>query len=59
MCVEGKVWLYEFCEAMGVNYRPCGKLLVATGPSKLDQLQDIQVRALANGVVDLLLLDRS
>lgn len=59
MCVQGKVRLYEYCEAMGVNYRRCGKLLVATEPAQVAQLRDIQIRASTNGVDDLVLLDRS
>jgi len=59
LCVSGKVRLYEYCAAVGVKYRRCGKLLVATGSEQVAQLQDIQARALANGVDDLVLLDRS
>ena len=50
MCVSGRELLYEFCEAYGVPYRRCGKLIVATSDSQLTQLEHIQKAARANGV---------
>jgi len=57
LCVQGKAWLYEYCEAMGVDHRRCGKLLVAPETGQVAHLRDIQGRALSNGVDDLVLLD--
>ncbi len=50
LCVRGRGQLYDFCEAYGVPYRRCGKLIVATSESQLAQLQRIQKAAQANGV---------
>ncbi len=34
-CVEGKKALYAFCDAHGVSYRRCGKIIVATDESQM------------------------
>lgn len=57
LCVQGKVRLYEFCEAHGVAHKRCGKLIVANGPAQELRLQEIKQRAVANGVSDLEWLD--
>jgi len=55
LCVRGKQLLYGFCESHGVQHRRCGKLVVATSEAQLAALQQLAVRAEANGVpVDML-----
>jgi L-2-hydroxyglutarate oxidase LhgO len=51
--------LYDYCAARGINHRRCGKLIVATTPGQLEQLDIIGRRAVANGVTDLVLLNRA
>ncbi len=58
LCVEGKALLYAYCEARGVGYRRCGKLIVATSEAQVAQLQGIVTKAAGNGVPDLVLLTR-
>jgi L-2-hydroxyglutarate oxidase LhgO len=41
-----------------VPYRKCGKLVVATSEAQLGALADLRARAIANGVADVVLLDR-
>ena len=53
LCVQGRRLLYVYCEARGVAYRRCGKLLVATSEAELPQLQTLAQRAAHNGVDDL------
>lgn len=53
LCVQGKRMLYDYCAERGIGHRRCGKLLVATAPEQLPQLQGIVERAVANGVHDL------
>lgn len=53
LCVQGKRMLYDYCAERGIGHRRCGKLLVATAPEQLPQLQGIVARAVANGVHDL------
>ncbi len=53
LCVAGKRRLYEFCDSHGVQYRRCGKLIVATDAQQLPALQAIHAAARANDVDDL------
>jgi L-2-hydroxyglutarate oxidase LhgO len=52
-CVQGRRLLYEYCEAHGVPYRRCGKLIVATEESQVKDLQGIRSKAHANGATDV------
>jgi L-2-hydroxyglutarate oxidase LhgO len=56
LCVQGRVLLYDYCVERGIDHRRCGKLLVATEPAQVAQLQGIDAQARRNGVSDLLLL---
>lgn len=58
LCVAGRDKLYAFCARHGVNYRQCGKLIVATSDAQLTELLRIQNAARANDV-ELQLIDRS
>ena len=49
-CVEGRRLLYEYCDSHGVEYKRCGKILVATDESELPALTSIAERARANGL---------
>ncbi len=57
MCVKGRDMLYAFAAENGVNVNRLGKLIVATVPEDVPQLQTILERARANGVNDLEQLD--
>jgi L-2-hydroxyglutarate oxidase LhgO len=56
LCVRGRRLLYDYCAAHGVAARKCGKLIVATAPAQMPELDTIVLRAKANGVDDLRLL---
>ncbi|MBT5076468.1 MAG: FAD-dependent oxidoreductase, partial [Rhodospirillales bacterium] len=56
-CVEGRKLLYPYCESRGVDFRRCGKLIVASDESQIDGMAEIQAKALANGVDDIQWLD--
>ena len=57
LCVEGAHRLYTFCSAHGVPHERCGKLVVASEPGELTDLQALMARAGANGVEGLELVD--
>ncbi|BAL25302.1 NAD(P)/FAD-dependent oxidoreductase [Azoarcus sp. KH32C] len=59
LCVEGRQALYQYCAEHGVAHARCGKLLVATKPEQTEALRQIGARAAANGVADLVELDRA
>ncbi|WP_431112543.1 NAD(P)/FAD-dependent oxidoreductase [Variovorax paradoxus] len=56
LCVDGKQALYEYAAERGLPHRRCGKLIVATSPEQVAQLEIIRAKAAANGVDDLVLL---
>ena len=55
-CVRGRQLLYEFCESRGVEYRRCGKLVVATNPGQSKRLEALHKQAIDNGVSDVQLI---
>ncbi|WP_233861832.1 NAD(P)/FAD-dependent oxidoreductase [Paraburkholderia adhaesiva] len=53
LCVRGREMLYEYCAARNVAHKRAGKLLVATAPNQIPQLEAILTRGKENGVFDL------
>ena len=53
LCVEGVRLLMEFCQANGVAYDRCGKIIVAVSEQELPRLQGLYERGTANGVPGL------
>jgi len=58
LCVRGRELLYAYCVDHGVEHRRCGKLIVATQPGQLTELERIARAAQGNEVDDLRLIDR-
>ena len=58
-CVAGKELLYEYCVAHGVPHRRSGKLIVATDSSQMEELRQIQKKAHANGVTDVVWMEKA
>jgi L-2-hydroxyglutarate oxidase len=50
LCVEGARLLYAYCDERGIEVRRSGKLIIATGESELDRLDELERRGLANEV---------
>jgi len=50
LTVAGKAELERYCAERGVPYERCGKIIVATRPEELAQLDMLAERAAANGV---------
>lgn len=59
LCVAGKLKLYDYLRRHHIDHRQCGKLVVATEQTQIDQLRVIEDRARAAGVHDLTWLGRS
>lgn len=53
LCVRGKSLLYEYCSARQIPHQKTGKLIVATGPNDISQLEALVAQAEQNGVMDL------
>ena len=58
-CVAGKERLYEYCVAHGVAHRRSGKLIVAASEEQVPELENIQKKAHANGVTDVVWMTRA
>lgn len=58
-CVEGRRALYRYCAERGVSHRRCGKLVIAASAEETPALEALYQRALANGVEEVDLIDRS
>ena len=56
LCVEGAALMKEFCDAHGIGWEPCGKVIVATDERELPRLQTIYERGTANGLKGLKLI---
>ncbi len=56
LCVAGKTLLYDYCQSRTVEFRTCGKLIVAVSDDDRDVLSSLKRRAAANGVDDLAIL---
>jgi glycerol-3-phosphate dehydrogenase len=58
LCVDGAARLYSFCAAQRVPHDRCGKLVVATTPEEIPQVEALAERARGNGVEGLELVGR-
>ncbi len=59
LCRLGRDLLYDFCSHRGVEYRRCGKLIVATSEHQRVDLERIAAAARANDVADVTWLTRA
>jgi L-2-hydroxyglutarate oxidase len=50
LCAAGREELYRFCEKHEVAHERCGKVIVATRPSELPMLDELERRGRANGL---------
>ena len=57
-CRAGKALMEDFCQAEGIAFERCGKVIVATRNEELGRLQAIEERGRANGI-DCRLIDGS
>jgi L-2-hydroxyglutarate oxidase len=52
-CVTGRDAMYGFCEEHGIAHERCGKVVVATEPSEIPRLNNLEARGRANGLQGL------
>lgn len=57
LCRRGGMLLRQFATDHAVSFDPVGKLVVALNDRELDRLAEIERRAIANGVTDVVRLD--
>jgi L-2-hydroxyglutarate oxidase len=53
LCVEGAAKMYAYCDARGIPYERCGKVIVALNERELPGLDALEERGRANGVPGL------
>jgi L-2-hydroxyglutarate oxidase LhgO len=53
LCVDGKKRLYEYAQERGVGILRCGKLVVATQQQEHSRLEQLRLKAHANGVPEV------
>lgn len=53
LCVQGRDALYAYCDAKGIAYRRCGKLVVATSDQQIPRLAAILSQAQSNGCTEV------
>jgi L-2-hydroxyglutarate oxidase len=53
LCVEGRDQIHQICDAYGIPLNRSGKLVVATDPSDLEALDELERRGLANGLTKM------
>jgi L-2-hydroxyglutarate oxidase len=56
LCVEGVRLMTEFCDAHGIGWERCGKVIVATEDAERPRLEALHERGVANGVPGLTLI---
>lgn len=57
LCTQGRRALWAYCDKKGIEYKPAGKLILATEESELPRLQNLWERGQANGIEGLEMLD--
>lgn len=57
LCIEGRRLLYNFCDKYSINYKKCGKYIVANDEQELDKLPSILQNAQKNGVENAKMVD--
>jgi L-2-hydroxyglutarate oxidase len=57
LCVEGRDDVYRHCEQQRVPFKRCGKLVIATHPSEIEALDELERRGRANGLKGMTRLD--
>jgi 2-hydroxyglutarate dehydrogenase len=59
LCVEGAAKMYAYCDARGIPYERCGKVIVALSERELPGLDALEARGRANGVPGLTRVGRA
>ena len=59
LCRRGGALLVDFCDAWGIRYELCGKVVVATDETQLPALGELHRRAVANQVPGVRMISRA
>lgn len=57
LCVRGVRLMKDFCDAHGIRYENCGKVIVASDAAEVPRLEELLRRGTANGVPGLQMVD--
>lgn len=56
LCVEGSHLLYEICEKYHINYKRCGKIIIASDDRETLEIERLYQQGINNGIQDLTML---
>jgi len=59
LCVKGNQLMYDFAKKYNINYKNCGKIIVATVPIEMEQLEILMKNGQKNNVKGLELISAS
>jgi L-2-hydroxyglutarate oxidase LhgO len=57
LCVAGRDLMYSFCDEYGIPHHRSGKLVIASDPSEIPALDELERRGRANGLAGMTRLD--
>jgi (S)-2-hydroxyglutarate dehydrogenase len=52
-CVNGRDWMYRFCEENNIKHERCGKIVVASSDAEIPALDELERRGKANGLTGI------
>jgi len=58
LCVEGRGRLFELCRQHNIPHKITGKLIIATAEQEMDQIEQLRLQALQNGVSSVSLVGK-
>lgn len=58
LCVEGRSLLFEQCREHNIPHNQTGKLIIATTEQEMDQIEQLRLQALQNGVSSVSLVGK-
>lgn len=58
-CIKGANLVRDYCQARGLPFKPCGKLIVATDPQDLEALHALAANAKANRIEGVELIGKA
>jgi len=59
LCVKGQKIIYNYCDQRNIDYKKCGKYIIATNKEQEQKLEQIYSNAIKNGVSNLKIISKN